>query len=202
MRKLICIVFIFCAGSLFAQNAPVVKIPQLPVIQAPQTPNPHRNIQQFPSYQPQNQYYPNEVADINKRNEALINEAIEHQRSMNAEIQRQSAIQDLIANGFPSQSYQDPEGTNCFYQAFEEINTMLKGDQPLNLGRVVFLVENAYYGNSLNYTDYRKTIKDNVQLCNQKIREEKLNGLKIHSIHVIHILFSVNSRTPATRPLP
>jgi hypothetical protein len=165
MKKLMGIVFIFCLTGLSAQN--IGNIGQLPVMNAPQAPNP------FPFNRPQNNpYNPNEWSNIQKQNAAIINDS-EH---LQAEIQRQSAIQSLTANGFPSQSYQDPEGTNCFYQAFEEINTMLKGDQALNLGRVVFLVENAYYGNTLDYADYQKTIKDNVQLCHQKIKEEKLNG--------------------------
>jgi len=52
---------------------------------------------------------------------------------------------------------------------------MLKGEKPLNLGRAVFLVENAFYENSMDYSDYQKTIKDKVRLCNQKIQEEKLD---------------------------
>jgi hypothetical protein len=92
------------------------------------------------------------------------------------EIQRQSAIKMLIDSGFASQSYQDPVGTKNFYQAFEEINRMLKGEQSLNLGRAVFLVENAFYENALNYSDYQDFITHKVQLCNRKIKEEKLNG--------------------------
>jgi len=79
----------------------------------------------------------------------------------------------LATKGFPSQSYQD--GTANYYKAFDEINNMLEGNQPLNLGRVVFLVENAYYNNTLNYDDYQKGLSDQIKICDEKIREDKLN---------------------------
>ena len=172
MRSFIFITFVFFVLDLAAQTSPVVKIPQLPVIEAPQTPNPHQY--QYQSSQQQvNPYNPNEVTDLKRRNEALINEASEYQRRIDGKSQNQSDIQMLASKGFPSQSYQ--EGTLSYYQAFNEINNMLQGKQPLNLGRAIFLVENAYYNNTLNYNNYQNNIKSQVQFCNQKIREEKLD---------------------------
>jgi hypothetical protein len=113
------------------------------------------------------------MTDIQRRNQAMIQADME---MMQAEIQRQSAIQMLTKNGFSSQSYIDPEGAKHFHQAFDEISAMLKKEKALNLGRAVFLVENAFYGNSLDYSEYQDFIKHKIQLCNQKIREEKLNG--------------------------
>lgn len=43
----------------------------------------------------------------------------------------------------------------CFYSAKDEIEAMLKGDKPLDYERAVFLTENSYYGNSLNYRDFK-----------------------------------------------
>jgi hypothetical protein len=77
MKKLIGIVFIFCALALPAQN--VV------------------NIGQF--NRPQNNpYNPNELLDIQQRNNAIINDS-EH---LQAEIQRQSAIKSLTADPYLS----------------------------------------------------------------------------------------------------
>jgi len=53
---------------------------------------------------------------------------------------------------------------------------MLKNEKPLNLGRIVFVIENAFYGNIMNYTEYQDFIKSKVALCNRKIAEEKLNA--------------------------
>lgn len=171
MRIYFFVILSCCVLCLEAQNTNSIPNTQLPVIQAPQLPG------AFPSYsngtQPTNPYNLYEATDIRKRNEALIREATEFQRRIDSRQQKETEIKMLAIKGFPSQSYQ--KGTSCYYHAFDEICNMLKGNQPLNLARTVFLVENAYYGDSLNYAQYRKTIRDNIQFCNQKIRDEKLN---------------------------
>jgi len=173
MRNFIIIVFafVFVAFRVTAQSSPTIPIPQLPTIGVPQTPNPY---QYQTNRQQVNPFNAIDHDAIQKRNQQIINEALENERQNSRSNQPQSDIQMLATKGFPSQSYQ--EGTSNYYQAFAEINNMLNGKQPLNLGRAVFLVENAYYNNSLNYADYQKNLNDQVQVCNQKIREEKLNG--------------------------
>ena len=170
MKYYICIILVFCTVYLFAQN--VGSIGKLPVITLPVPPNPYQQSQTPFNRQQNNPYNPHELSDIQKRNQAMINEDI---ATIQAEIQQNLAIKQLIDSGFPSQSYQDPQGTAYFYQAFEEINDMLKGEKPLNLGRAVFLVENAFLGNTLDYSNYQNFIKHEIELCNRKIREEKLN---------------------------
>ena len=168
MKHCICVIFVFFTTCLLsAQN--IGNMGRLPVITTPTAPNPY---QPFQPRSQNNPYNPHELTDIQRRNQAVIDEDIV---SMQAEIQKQSAIKQLINNGFPSQSYQDSEGKAHFYNAFEEINSMLKGEKPLNLGRAVFLVENAFLGNSLDYSAYQGFINNKVQLCNRKITEEKLN---------------------------
>ncbi|MDR1554293.1 MAG: hypothetical protein LBS69_12665 [Prevotellaceae bacterium] len=167
MKNIIGIVFIFCATNLSAQTAGI-RIPQLPVptVPMPQVPNPY-NHQLNRQQQPNMYYNHDEHLRTQKQNEAIINEDI---------YMRHNVALMLINTGFPSQSYKDPKGTEFFYQAFEEISAMLKGEKSLNLGRTVFLVENAFYGNALNYSDYQNFLKRKVQFYNQKIKEEKLNG--------------------------
>jgi len=177
MRKVVLYFLLFLSAHLVAQTVPTVPIPQLPTVGVPQPniSNPYQYPNQAQTYLQQvNPYNPNEIKDVKRRNEALINEAAEYQRHINGKSQLQSDIHMLATKGFPSQSYQD--GTASYYKAFDEINNMLDGKQPLNLGRAVFLVENAYYNNTLNYDVYQKNLNDQVQICNQKIREEKLNG--------------------------
>jgi len=124
--------------------------------------------------QPTHTYHLYELTDIQRRNNEMIRRDIEeHQRSVKAEIQRQSAIKMLLENGFPSQS--EIHNTTHYNKAFDEINQMLKGEVPMNLGRAVFLVENAYYDDSIRYSDYKKFIETKVELCRSKIREEKLD---------------------------
>jgi len=171
MRNTILFLVIFVATVLVAQTSPVVQIPQLPTINAPQVPNPYQN--QTNGIQ----VNPFEVIDqnaIQKRNQQLINEALEYQKQIDSKNKNRSVIKMLATNGYPSQS--GKEGTSNFYQSFDEIDKMLQGNLPLNLGRAVFLVENAYYGNSLKYADFQNVLKDKIWLCNQKIKEEKLDA--------------------------
>jgi len=169
MRKIVLYSFLIISSYSVAQTSATVRIPQLPTVGIPQpnTPNLYQSQQQASPYNS------NEVLNIKRRNEALINEATEHQRLIDSRNQTHSDIHMLATKGFPSQSYQD--GTANYYKAFDEINNMLEGNQPLNLGRVVFLVENAYYNNTLNYDDYQKGLSDQIKICDEKIREDKLN---------------------------
>lgn len=172
MRKIVLYSLLFISSYSVAQTSPTVPNPQLPTIGVPQPniPNPYQyqnNSQQV------NTLNTIEHDGIQKRNKQLINEAVETERRNTQRNQPQSDIQMLATKGFPSQSYQD--GTSSYYKAFDEINNMLEGKQPLNLGRAVFLVENAYYNNTLNYDDFQKNLNDQVQVCNQKIKEDKLN---------------------------
>lgn len=176
MRNFVLFSLLFLSVYAIAQTSPSIPNPKLPIIGVPppNIPNPYQ-YQNQPRQNPQqvNPYNPNEVTNSRKRNETLIQEAVEYQRSLDGKSQIQSDVHMLATKGFPSQSYQD--GTASYYKAFEEINNMLEGKQPLNLGRAVFLVENAYYNNALNYEDYQKNLNDQIKLCNEKIREDKLD---------------------------
>jgi len=176
------LMFLFLLPGLFAQN--------LPVMTSPKIINPNNINQIFPNFhQPVNPYNPNTVSDIQRKNNEMIRRDIEEfQQHIEAEIQRQSVIKMLLENGFASQS--EIHDTSCYQNAFNEINQMLKGEIPMNLGRAVFLVENAYYEDSLKYSDYENFIKKKVELCNAKIREEKLdsNDNLVKNITVFRLL--------------
>jgi len=176
MRNLVLVTLLLLSVCAIAQTSPAIPNPQLPTIGVPQPniPNPYQYQNQIQQNSLQaNPYNPIESTNTTKRNEALIQEAVEYQRRLDSRNQVQADVHMLATKGFPSQSYQD--GTASYYKAFEEINNMLEGKQPLNLGRTVFLVENAYYNNTLNYDDYQKNLNDQVKLCNEKIREDKLD---------------------------
>lgn len=172
MKNLVLLLLLFLPVYVVAQNSATVTNPQLPIIGVPQPniPNPYQyqnNRQQV------NPFNAIDHEAIQKRNQQIINEALEYERNNASINQTQRDIQMLSTKGFPSQSYQG--GTSNYYSAFDEINNMLEGKQPLNLGRAVFLVENAYYNNTLNYDDYQKNINEQLQFCNEKIREDKLD---------------------------
>lgn len=176
IKKRISIAYIlsFFVLNLLAQGSPVV-IPSLPVIKPNivTTPNNIFNLPNSQTITPQN--YQQDAAiitNVQQRNAALLREVEEHQQML-GEIQRQTDIQMLLIGGFPSLAHN--EGTANYYNAFDEINSMLKGDTPLNIGRAIFLIENAYYNNAIDYNEYRSSIKSSVDFCNQIIEDEKLD---------------------------
>ena len=145
----------------FGKNKPVINTPNTPTISI--APNSRNRI---------SPHDPTKQNKIVQQNAALIQEVQEFEYQ-NTNIRRQKDIQMLITNGFPMQS--DNEGTGHYYFAFKEIDRMLKGEIPMNLGRAIFLVENAYHSNKYDYIDFQNGIKDAVNLCEQKIKEEKLD---------------------------
>ncbi len=167
IKKFIGIVLFLVQTSVLAQTLPSISTPQPAV--------PKTYIQSYPYHNPQTQILdPVGSINIQKQNEAIVMSIKEHQQHINAEMQRQSVIKTLVNNGFPSQMNQP--GTSYFYSAFNEIDSMLKRQLPLNLARAVFLTENASYEDSLSYEEYKKFIKDKATFCNTKIREEKLDA--------------------------
>jgi hypothetical protein len=170
MKNYLSILFVLCAVNLSAQHTQNYgTMGTLPTIQPPQPPNPNQ-YQHNLNRQPTNPYNPNAASEIQKRNQAVLREVYAYNEDQR---QRQAAIKTLLSSGFPSQADKD---SIYFHQAFEEILAMLENKKPLNLGRTVFLIENAWYGNSLNYFEYQNFINNKVQLCRQKIAEEKLDG--------------------------
>lgn len=141
----------------FSQNKPTANTPIVPTISTPQ--------KQTPVHAPENNH-------IQQQNIAITQD-FQEVEPLQAELRKKRDIQLLIENGFPMQS--DNDGTEHYYNAFNEIVKMLKNEIPMNLGQAIFLVENAYYNNMYNYTDFQNGIKDAVNICNQKITDEKLD---------------------------
>lgn len=78
----------------------------------------------------------------------------ENHRELEREMQRQYYIMSLAGRGFPSRSR--IPGTEYFYQAYEQLVGMLTDSVPIDLGKAVFLVENALLGNRLTKNRSRK----------------------------------------------
>jgi hypothetical protein len=176
---LIAILLISLTGHCYAQ-VPAVPIPQIKLPQGPKTPTGSIGA----SVNPHNPHIPNGSFNQQAQQEAIMREVQAHQRQLQAisnneiqhiqnEIQRQTDIIMLTKHGFLSQA--NDEGTPAFYSAFDEISAMLDGGKELNLGRAVFLIENAWHNNKYDYNEYVKGIKSGVDFCNRKIEEEKLD---------------------------
>ncbi len=68
--------------------------------------------------------------------------------------------------------------TQAYYTAFDKIAEMLDGKKPLELKKAIFLVENAFFNNSMSWEKFNKTIQDKVQLCLQLMKQK---GVKDNS---------------------
>jgi hypothetical protein len=53
-----------------------------------------------------------------------------------------------------------------FEEAFKELKAMLSDEIPINFKRAVFLTENAYLGNAIDYRDFNQVVAFDASLCN------------------------------------
>jgi Restriction endonuclease fold toxin 5 len=57
-----------------------------------------------------------------------------------------------------------------FQKAFEELSSMLEGKQPLDFERAVFITENAYRDNLIDYQDFKTTLDIHASIIGQLIK--------------------------------
>lgn len=78
-----------------------------------------------------------------------------------------------------------------YNSAYDEIVNMLSGKSELSLKRAVFVTENAYHKNKLNYEKYCKQIDDLVFICKQIMIEKGISSNNHMACHfAIQKLFS------------
>jgi len=167
-------VFLILWMSLFLVSG-IAQIGSLPVVKLPEIQKPANPLPNTQPGMPNNIIHnPHDVSDYIdiQQNAAVIREAQENEHIME-EIRLQRDIMILLEGRFPYQ-YENDEGASYFREAYSKISGMLEKDS-LDLGRTIFLVENAYYGNTYNYQDYRNAIQESVKQCRLKIEDEKLN---------------------------
>lgn len=158
----------FCSAQIPSVPVPQLGLPNtLPIRTSPN----NFNNPTISNQQTQQAAIFQEVQAHQRQQQEIANNEVKNKEKI--ESQRQYDIQILSTYGFPMQSAH--EGTSAFYSAFEEINGMLNGKDTLNLGRAVFLVENAWHNNKYDYNDYQKGIKASIDFCNRKIQDEKLD---------------------------
>jgi len=175
MKRIAVILLAMSSLSCFSQNGMemidrIVKVPSVPM------PTNFSNGIRIPTSGYYNGNTPNSTT-IQQQNAYLIQQAEREfaRQQQYQQYDKRSAVGNLLIKGFPSLASVDSLGTSYFYNAFAEIDSMLKGKKELSIARSVFLVENAFYGNTLNYTDYQNFIKRKVGFCNRIIKESKQN---------------------------
>jgi hypothetical protein len=82
----------------------------------------------------------------------------------------------LLLIGLSIESFAQQEIIKTNYQnVFDELNQMLKGAKPISFKRAVFITENAYMDNRLNYEDFTKKIEDLASLTRIVAASTNLN---------------------------
>ena len=175
MNRIVFMLLTISSLSCFSQNGMdlinnIIKVPEVSI------PTNSNNGIRIPISNNYNVNTPNS-SHIQQQNAYLIQQAEREfaQRQQYQLYNKQLAVQRLLMDGFASFATVDSLGTSYFYNAFAEIDSMLKGTKELNIARSVFLVENAFYGNKLNYADYQNFIKRKADFCNRIIKESKQN---------------------------
>ncbi len=113
------------------------------------------------------------LPEVNSHNQAVM-QMIEEDIAYHEEMERQKLIlEQLIYKGFPS--WEGEPGTEDFFEAYEELSAMLADSIPLSVERAVFLVENAYLGNTMKYSDFQNKISERVQYCRWRLNDLKLS---------------------------
>ena len=148
---LILAIFLTATTSLLGQ-IPVVKTPKpatLFTMPSYNNPTPQvRQVNPFPTVpNPNNQMdmYERDKRELQQRNSELYEILYEFSNS------NRSIKYDL-----PSQL--GTSGTEYYQQAFNELCEMLSGKMPLNIKNAVFAVENAYFENQLDYSQFNGAI--------------------------------------------
>lgn len=112
---------------------------------------------------------------IQQQNQILIEEAMRNEQQRR--LQQQQLLAEIendmkpktIHYEFPDQSH--VTGTEHFRNAYAEIDQMLKGEIPLSLKRAVFLTENAYLDNRMQYAWFDHDISSDVEVVNSLIEQ-------------------------------
>jgi hypothetical protein len=82
-------------------------------------------------------------------------------------------------------------GNTCYKKAYRELVGMLTNTQKPSLKRAVFLVENAYAENNLNYNQYSTQLNELLALCEKQLKLKKLSKENTLAVNMtLHELFS------------
>ena len=201
MSKLFALIFALCNCCLYAQ-LPVVSIPKVSSLGRVDTHPYSSSSPSAPSINKPSQfgsYDQDKLLQQRQRARREINEAIV---SMRETEQRQSTVLHLIKHGFPS--WANEQGTENFRDVYQELKGMLNDSIPLNLERAVFLIENAYNGNILDFEMYRNNIEERVGYCKWRMKELKLNpndGLAKNMAIFSLLTDTLNIKQPGTEKM-
>lgn len=145
---------------------------------------------------PNPQSYHNSGLTIQQQNQLMIQRDI--QMIQEQEKRNQATLRDahntlngvseyppVIRYDFPSHSH--IQTTSHYRNAFKELSEMLSDSNKMSLKRAVYLVENAYYQNTMpSYDKFEAAIKSRVNFCQKRLRQDGLQNSDIAKKWVLH----------------
>lgn len=142
--------------------------PVQPTLLIPQVIIGHQQTQNFQMPTPYSPY------DHKQQNQMIMREVQQHEKRRLQQQQFMAEIENdmkpkTIRYEFPDQSR--IAGTEHFRNAFAEIDRMLKGETPLKLKRAVFLTENAYLDNLMEYDWFDHDVSSDVEFIHSLIEQ-------------------------------
>ncbi|MDR2474413.1 MAG: hypothetical protein LBD45_01010 [Bacteroidales bacterium] len=164
----------FTATNNLSGQIPVIETPKpAAIFTMPSYNNPTQQVRQpnihvFPNSNPHNSnpldMYERDKWELQQRNAELYKILHEYENSM----QNRSIRDDL-----PSQL--GMRGTEYYQKSLDELSKMLRGETALNLRNAIFTVENAFFENRLNYSDFNKAVNKLVQTAQIKTMQDGHN---------------------------
>jgi hypothetical protein len=122
----------------------------------------------------------NEMSRTESNNNAIMQEVeyYEKLQQQNNEIKNANNEFSNSSISYSLPSFSGDVGTENFRNAFDQINEMLQGKQPVDLKKAVFLSENAFLDNQLDYKQFDNRIKKDIQMTKLLMRQRKYNENK------------------------
>ena len=108
-----------------------------------------------------------------KNNEDVIKEVEVNEKSRMA--LEKTQIKDYSIKHISLPDFQNLPGTDCFRTARKELTDMLQSKRKMSIKRAIFLTENAYFGNKMNYQKFNSEIQNLKNTCLLKMKDEGLN---------------------------
>lgn len=155
---------VFIGNDIFAQ-VPVINTPQPTIMQ------PNANVG-----------FPNQTFNYDATNTNLKNPLDQYEKDKEELRQRNAELYETIykESAYTPIQYDLPSWANntdadFFRKAFEKINRMLSGQEPMNLKQAIFAIENAYFGGKLHYQQFDKEIQNLITIAKLKAAQDGYN---------------------------
>lgn len=120
------------------------------------------------------------IRDIAKRNQVIIERDMKRlEERLRSERKRNTDIENILKQevNYSLPLLKNLKGTQSYYQAKDELVSMLEGKQELSLIKAVYLVENAFFENTADFQTYDKSIANIAAFCERAMAQEGVNEI-------------------------